>query len=81
MKKYIKWYYNQRAIVRFFISFLSGLLFLILFFLIVNAITGDKWSEGISIGMIVWLLLTSYWSLSDKKFYDGNQKTKERENN
>ncbi len=81
MKKYIKWYYNQRAIVRFFISFLSGLLFLILFFLIVNAITGDKWNEGISIGMIVWLLLTSYWSLSDKKFYDGNQKTKERENN
>ncbi len=81
MKKYIKWFYSQRAIVRFFISFLSGLVFLVLFFLIVNAITGEKWNEGISIGMIVWLLLTSYWSLSDKKFYVENQKPKDNENN
>jgi hypothetical protein len=82
MRKFRDWYYNQKAVVRFVISFLSGLLFLLLFFLTVNLITGDKWNEGISGGMVVWLLLTSYWSLSDKKFYQENQKlnNKQHEN-
>jgi hypothetical protein len=75
MKRIRLWFITQKAYVRFLLMFAITFSGSIVFMLIVNALSGESWYRGIFVGLIAGALLSA-WSLSDKKFYEDNQKKK-----
>jgi hypothetical protein len=46
---------------------------------VVNALSHERWYSGLT-GAIIMAAICSFWSLSNKQFYDEQQKKKDQQN-